>query len=235
MSVERLNVRKMLSWKAPARLIASGSLVLIGFASSAMANIAPYDPHALFATGGDPMPISSMTAIIFSSAGGGIFAFENDTSNALSEIDVDIVVPSALAANGFTVVGTIVPGPGQAASFGAGFVPSSFCTGPNPLGTTFCEKLTFALIPGPIVPVGGHFVLDFNDPIHFTSLDVAVQNGTYSGDSVFGPDQIGSWGSSAQAFVTPIVATPEPRYAGLLAGILALAIYSRRRSNAVAR
>jgi hypothetical protein len=237
MSLEKRQfLRKMLLEKPALRLAAASSLVLFGLATSAMADLLPYDPHALFASGGDATPLSTTTPITFSVAGGGIFVFMNDTGQPLKEVDVDAVVQDALASNGFNVVGTIVvpAGSGQAASFGAGFVPNSNCTGSMTSMTTFCEELTFTLIPGPIVPAGGNFVLDFDDPVDgvYQGLDAEVFAGDYTGGTVAGPDQVGSWGDDAQAFVTPIVATPEPRhYAGLLAGIVALVIYSRRRNS----
>ena len=48
-----------------------------------------------------------------------------------------------------------------------------------------------------------------------------------------GSSQVGSWGTTPAAFVTPIP-TPEPRQiAGMLVGIMALAIFALRRRKAV--
>ena len=188
---------KMFFNKPAPRLVAAGALLLFGLATAAMADIQPYDPHGLFAAGGDATPITSETPITFSVAGGGIFVFNNDTGEALKEVDVDVVVSDLLAADGFTVQGTIfVPaGSGQAASFSAGFVPNSDCTGPNSSMTTFCEEMKFALIPGPIVPAGGNFVLDFDDPVdgQYQGLDAEVADGTYTGGTMDGSGQVGSW------------------------------------------
>jgi hypothetical protein len=230
---------KMLLRKSAPRVVAASALLLFGLATAAMADIGPYDPHGLLANGGDATPITTTTPITFSVAGGGIFVFNNDTGAPLSEVDVDVVVSDLLAIDGFTVQGTIVvpAGSSQAASFSAGFVPNSNCTGFGTSTTTFCEEMKFALIPGPIVPAGGNFVLDFDDPVNgqYQGLDAEVANGSYTGGTEDGAGQMGSWGDGAQAFVTPIP-TPEPRqYAGLLAGIMALAIFARRRRNAVAQ
>jgi hypothetical protein len=110
--------------------------------------------------------------------------------------------------------------------------------------------MAFAANPGPIVPLGGNFVLDFDAPTSqgpppiYTGVDGLVATGNYSSDScgefelpnctgttdtsVF---RVGEWADGAQGFVTPVV-TPEPRY---YAGFLALAIFFARRRSAVAR
>jgi hypothetical protein len=229
---------KMFLENSVLRLVAASSLVLFGLATTAMADMEPYDPHGLYANGGDATPITSTTPITFSVAGGGIFVFNNDTGEPLSEVDVNVVVQDTLAADGFTVEGTIFvpPGSGQEASFSAGFVPNSNCTGFGTSTTTFCEEMKFSLVPGPIAPVNGNFVLDFDDPVNgqYQGLDAQVADGTYTGGTMDGAGQVGSWGDGAQAYVTPIVATPEPQqYAWLLASALALAIFARRRRNAV--
>jgi hypothetical protein len=226
---------KMFFKKSVVQLLAAGSVVLFALATTALADIGPYDPHALYATGGDATPITGETPITFSVAGGGIFVFTNDTGEPLQQVNVDVVVPDALAVDGFTVVGAIYvpPGSGQTSSFSAGFVPNSNCGGPS--STTFCEEMQFSLIPGPIAPAGGNFVLDFDDPVngHYQGLDAEVADGTYTGGTMDGSGQVGSWGDGAQAYVTPIVVTPEPRqYSGLLGGIMALGIFAVRRRKA---
>jgi hypothetical protein len=233
---------KMFFNKPAPRLVAAGALLLFGFATAAMADIEPFDPHGLFANGGDATPITTTTPITLSVSGGGIFVFNNDTGAALQEVDVKIAVPDALEDNTiFTVVGGIVvpPGGGQQAFIGEGALQNSNCgPGVNTSTTTFCEELSFRLVPGPIVPAGGNFILDFDDPVNgqYQGFDAEVAAGTYDGDTMDGSGQVGSWGDSDAAFVTPIVATPEPRqYAGLLAGIMALAIAFRRRKAAVAQ
>jgi hypothetical protein len=197
-----------------------------------MADLTPYDPHALFATGGDATPISSTLPITFTSSGGGIFVFQNDTGADLASLEVDVQVRNALAQNGFVVTGTIVvpPGSSQQASFSAGFIPASNCTGFS--ATTFCEQMTFALVPGPLVPKGGNFVLDFDDPNQYTEEDRQILAGTYTGTGDTTSNAHGSWGPLTQGSVTPFTAVPEPQhYAGLLAGMLALAVYSRSRRS----
>lgn len=219
------------------RLVAAISVLLLALATAAVADPAPYDPHALYASGGDATPITGETPITFSVAGGGIFVFTNNTGEPLQQVNVDVVVPDALAVDGFTVVGAIYvpPGSGQTSSFSAGFVPNSNCKGTS--STTFCEEMQFSLIPGPIAPAGGNFVLDFDDPVdgHYQGLDAEVADGSYTGGTMDGAGQVGSWGPNAQAYITPIP-TPEPRqYAGLLVGMMALAIFTLRRRNASAR
>jgi hypothetical protein len=228
----------MLSRRFATQFAVIGSIALLGCASSVLADVSPYDPHVLYATGGDATNITGTSAIIFSSAGGGIFVYHNDTGVALASLDVDVAVPDALSMNGFSVTGAIVVPSGegtQRSEFTAGFVTGSDCNGPS--STTFCELMTFNLIPGPLVPIGGNFVLDFDDPVNgvYVGLDAEVANGSYTGDTMTGSGQIGSWGAFTMGSVTPILATPEPaHYAGLLAGMVVLAIYLRIRRRAVA-
>src|SRR5271170_8316896 len=92
----------MPSCKLFARLMSAGSLVLFGLASSAMADISPIDPHALFASGGDADPLGTGGAQIqlsiqggTSNTGGGIFVFQNTTGMDLTAIDVDITLPDS--------------------------------------------------------------------------------------------------------------------------------------------
>jgi hypothetical protein len=225
--------------KSALRLVVASSVALLGLATAAMADIQPFDPHGLLANGGDATPITDTTPITFSVAGGGIFVFMNDTGAPLQEVDVKIAVPDALEQNTiFTVVGGIVvpPGPAQQALIGQGALQNSNCgPGFNTSTTTFCEELSFRLVPGPLVPLGGNFVLDFDDPVNgqYQGLDADVAAGDYTGGTMDGSGQVGSWGDGTQAFVTPIP-TPEPRqYGGLLAGVMAVAILTVRRRKAV--
>jgi hypothetical protein len=228
-------VPKMFSWRSARYFVATGSLVLFGFASSAMADLVPYDPHALFATGGDATPIDGSTPITFSPTGGGIFVFENNTGADLAMLQVNVEVPDTLALSGFTVDGTIFVPPGQTnSSVKTTFILNSTCSGPST--TTFCEEITFRLIPGPLVLKGGNFVLDFDDPDpatgQYTGVDALVANGTYTGDGDTSANRAGGWGDGTTASVIPIPAVPEPRqYAVLLAAILALAIFSKTRQS----
>lgn len=220
------------------RLLAASSIVLLSFVPAAMADLIPYDPHVLLASGGDATPISSTLPIVFSQGGGGIFVFENDTGADLAKFEADIAVPNTFAAGGFGVSGTIFvpPGAGQQASFSATFVPGSDCVGAS--ADSFCEKLVFALVPGPLIVKGQNFVLDFDDPgpTGYEGVDALVATGQYTGDTDTSQDRSGAWPMMAKGLVTPFVATPEPRfYAGLLAALMALGIYARSRRTATAR
>jgi hypothetical protein len=229
----------------------AGSILLLSCASSAMANPI-IDPHALFATGGDATPITGTTPIVFSNPGGanqggGIFVFENATGQPLSEVDIAIDLPTAFFLNNFKLTQTIFvpPGSGQQAS-NSFFTELGNCVG-GALVTDTCLNLSFALDPGPLVLIGGNFVLDFDaKPGNvYGFVDNLVATGQYNeencGELCTGTTdnsgaRVGEWPDSTQAYVTPITATPEPRqYAGLLAGTMALAIFFRRRRNAVAR
>jgi hypothetical protein len=242
--------------KLGVRLMAVSSLVLFGFAPAAMADLTPFDPHALLATGGDATDICSPhqscgQPIQLSPAGGGIFVFTNNTGSPLQSVDVDINVLDSLAVSGFSVVGTIPAGAGQLASFSSGFILFHTCDG-QPSATEFCEQMAFTLTPGPLVPLGGNFVLDLDDPgpngYAPGTVDGLVASGQYSlenceeeeldcnGTTDNSSNRAGSWGASATGSVTPIPAIPEPRhYAGPLFGFLALAIFFGRRRNALAR
>lgn len=238
--------------KSSMRFMISGLVLVLSITSLAKANLIPYDPHVLLASGGDATPISSPLPITFSAAGGGIFVFENDTGADLAKFEADIAVPNSFATSGFTVNGTIFvpPGTGQQVSFSATFVPGSNCAGAS--DSEFCEKMTFALVPGPLIPAGGNFVLDFDEPppggYQPGTVDGLVATGQYSlencikfdlpcnGETDTSSGRTGAWPIDAQGVVTPFVATPEPRYyAGLLAGILAIGIYARRRRTAAVR
>lgn len=224
------------------RVVAVSSLLLFGLASSAMADLIPFDPHALLATGGDATPITDAgMAITFSATGGGIFVFTNDTGAPLSKLNVDVQFPVGIFPNGFGVDGTIfVPPnqPGQQASFQAFLFQNETCAGVAN-DSASCVQMVFGLKPGPLVPVGGNFVLDFDNPDSngdYQGVDAEVADGTYTGGTDTSAARVGDWPADAAGFVTPIPTVPEPRYyAGLLAGFLALAIFFGRRRNAIAR
>jgi hypothetical protein len=209
--------------------VAVSFILSLGFASSALADLTPMDPHALFATGGDATPISGTTPIVFSDTGGGIFVFENNTGSALAKVEVEVQFPEGLFPNGFGVDGTIfVPaGSGQQASFQSFQFQNETCAGVADTSAS-CEEMIFALKPGPLVAAGGNFVLDFDEPDSngdYQGVDASVAGGTYTGGTDTSSDRVGAWPDSAQAFVTPIPAVPEPtHYAGLLCGLMALAI-----------
>ena len=248
--------------KPALRLVAASSVMLFGLATSAMADIAPFDPHALFASGGDATDIGSGQPITLSApgggnTGGGIFVFNNNTGSPLSAVDVDITLPESFL-DGFSFTGTIfTPGPG--ASSVSETIQTYPCGDPSDMShTSFCVEIAFAENPGPLVPTGGNFVLDFDKPLPptfphqppvYAGVDELVATGNYSaasceashlpnctGTTDTSDARVGEWADGAQGFVTPILATPEPRqYAGLLAGIMALAIFFRRQRNFVGR
>ena len=100
-----------------------------------------------------------------------------------------------------------------------------------------CEQMTFALDPGPLVPKGGNFVLDFDDPesIYGSGRDRSPERAVHRNRRDTTGDRV-EMAAFAQGFATPIPAVPEPaHYAGLLAGVMALAIYAQRRRNSQAR
>jgi len=210
-----------------------------------MADFSPIDPHALFASGGDADPIGSGATIVLSTPpgagnnGGGIFVFNNDTGKALSAVEVDITLPVTFGPFFFT--GTIFTPGGGAASVSAG-VTFHGCGNPSDL-SDFCVDLVFAVNPGPLVPINGNFVLDFDKPtsqgpppVYGSEPDSDVANGTYAGETDTSDARVGEWSDGAVGTVTPIFATPEPRqYAGLLAGIFALAMVLKRKRFAVAQ
>jgi len=205
-------------------------LMAVGF--SAMANPVPFDPQILIDTGGDAMNINyTGLPIIIGPNGGGIFVFHNATGNPLNEIEIDVDFPMAPLPNGFSVSGTIgIPPPGghQHATFQSIPFSGIDCTGAASISFS-CIELKFILLPGPLIPIDGNFVLDFNDSANYTDADFAVLDGNYSGPDV--PDGIGSWGSSTSADVTPST-IPEPSYratAAFLAFVMLGAWNWRRR------
>src|ERR1035438_7598121 len=247
MSLEKKKfLRKMLLEKPALRLAAASSLVLFGLATSAMADLIPYDPHALFASGGDATDIDSgqpiqLSAPSGSNMGGGIFVFHNNTGSPLSAVQVDINVPTL---SGFIFGGTIfTPVSGTATVMTEGF--DNVCGDPMDTSSA-CLYITFEGSP-PIVPLGGNFVLDFDTPsslgppVMYGGVDHLVATGNYSiagckesnlpnctGTTDTSDARIGEWPDRDTGFVTPIIATPEPgQYAGLVAGATALAIFLR--------
>jgi hypothetical protein len=225
------------------RVVAVSSVLLFGVATSAMADIVPFDPHGLFATGGDATDIDSGQPIILSSpgggnTGGGIFVFSNNTGSALSGVDVNITLPNSFGAFSFT--GTIfTPGAGTTSTTET-IVPGP-CD-PSQPAASFCVELAFSASPQPLVPVGGNFVLDFDKPAIqgpppvYGGVDELVATGTYTGTTDTSAARVGEWSQGAVGFVAPIAEAPEPRYyAGLLVGFMALSIYFRRMRKAVAR
>jgi hypothetical protein len=145
----------MPSSKLFARMLSASSLVLFGLASSAMADISPIDPHALFATGGDATDINSGQPITLSApgggnTGGGIFVFTNNTGTALSAVEVDITLPNSFGPFSFT--GSLfTPGPG--ASSISETILFNACGDPSNT-SDFCVEMVFAVNPGPLVPIG---------------------------------------------------------------------------------
>jgi len=246
----------MLFHKPVLHLMAVGTLVLFVFAVSAMADPSPIDPHALFADGGDATllcsPICGQPIMLSSPSGanqgGGIFVFTNNTGSPLSAVQVDINVPSL---SGFTFGGTISTPGGTATVVTEGF--DNVCGDPSDTSSA-CFQITFEGSP-PIVPLGGNFVLDFDKPssdgppVTYSGVDGLVAAGNYgvvgcaeselpncTGTTDTSTFRIGEWPDGTTGFVTPVFATPEPRqYAGMLAGILALAIFLKRKRNAVAQ
>ncbi|HLK17458.1 MAG TPA: PEP-CTERM sorting domain-containing protein [Bryobacteraceae bacterium] len=222
--------------------MSAGSLLVFGLASTAMADISPVDPHALFASGGDATPLGSGQPITLSSPagpddqGGGIFVFNNDTGMALSAVKVSITMPESFF-NGFSFTGTLFT-PGPSASSISEVLFSGKCKTGADTADFFCVQLTFAENPGPIVPIGGNFVIDFDKPASqgpppvYGGVDQLVATGLYTGDTDTSDSRVGEWANGANGFVDPVFATPEPRqYAGILGGIFALAIFLKRKRS----
>jgi len=205
--------------------------------SSALASpLIPFDPHALLATGGDATPITTSGATIeLSPTGGGIFVFNNATGADLLKFDVSIQFPMGLFPDGFGVTGTIFvpPGSGQQASFEADTFQNKTCSGMAD-DMASCVKLTFSLIPGPLIAVGQNFVLDFDapGPNGYTGVDALVATGKYTGGTDTSDARSGEWPDNAPAGALPITGTPEPAsFASLLVGGIGLALYYRRRNS----
>jgi hypothetical protein len=196
-----------------------------------MANPVPFDPMILIDTGGDATDINyTGLPITIGPNGGGIFVFHNATGNPLNEIEINVDFPMAPLPNGFTVSGTIgIPAPSgrQHSTFQSIPFSGIDCTGAASLSFS-CIELKFILLPGPLIPIGGNFVLDFNDSANYTDADFAVLDGNYSGPDV--PGGSGSWGALTSADVTPST-IPEPSYRATAAGIglLMLGAWNWRR------
>jgi hypothetical protein len=219
------------------RLAIVCSTFLSAMVSSALASpLIPFDPHALFATGGDATPITTAGIdITLSPTGGGIFVFNNATGADLPQLDVNIQFPTPLFPDGFGVTGTIFvpPGSGQEASFQASLFQMRTCAG-EPSDTSSCVKMEFALIPGPLILNGQNFVLDLDKPgpHGYTGVDALVATGKYTGGTDTSSARTGEWPDSAMGGVTPQTGVPEPgTFGALLLGGSGLAIYYRRRRN----
>jgi hypothetical protein len=206
-------------------------VVSLAVSFSVMANPVPFDPQILIDTGGDATDINyTGLPIIIGPNGGGIFVFHNATGNPLNEIEIDVDFPMSPLPNGFSVSGTIgIPAPSghQHSTFQSIPFSGIDCTGAASSSFS-CIELKFILLPGPLIPIGGNFVLDFNDSANYTDADFAVLDGNYSGPDV--PDGSGSWGASTSADVTPST-IPEPSYRATAAsiGLLMLVAWNWRR------
>jgi hypothetical protein len=210
------------------------TLVSVAASFAALADPVPVDPQILIDSGGDAPLITGPTTISLVN-GGGIFAFENGSADPLNEIDLFLNVPLSPLPNGFTVDGTIgVPASGhQFSTFSVTPFSGLECGTFTASSTDSCVELKFILKPGPLVgPSPATFVLDFNDMANYNADDVAVEDGTFTGDTASGGG--GSWGA-ATATIDPIPAVPEPSYRAT-AGVMGLALLAawnlRRRSLA---
>jgi hypothetical protein len=214
------------------RLAIACSILLSALSFSALASITEVDPHIIYATGGDATPITTDgISIDLSKGGGGIFVFQNDTGSDLSMLDVNVQFPFPVFPNGFTVADTIFVGtPGQQSSFTDSLFNNVTCANLNGFSsTTSCLVMTFGLNPGPLVGKGQNFVLDFDFPLQ--TVDISVENGTYTGGTDTSAARVGDWPDSAPAGVTPVV-IPEPgTFGALLIGGLALAGLRRKLSR----
>jgi len=205
-------------------------LVSVTASFAVMADPVPVDPQILIDTGGDAPMLSGPTGILIDSNGGGIFAFQNDTGSPLSEIDVFMNVLLSPLPAGYTVDGTIsspISPVRQRSTFEVSTFSGTPCAGDS---TGSCIELRFILTPGPLVPLDGNFVLDFNDMANYNSDDLEVEDGTYTGGDA--PGGGGSWGAGATAMIDPVAAVPEPSYRAT-AGFMSLALlaawkYGRR-------
>jgi hypothetical protein len=205
--------------------------ILVSLTSSfaVMADPVPIDPQILIDTGGDAMPITGPSPIIIGPNGGGIFAFQNETGGPLSEIDVKLVIP--ITPLNIAVQGTWAPTmAGQAFSFEPITTWNSNCAGFSTVDS--CVDLQFSLIPGPLIPTGGTFILDFDN--NASTVDQAELQECIAGTNVAACSDssgTGGWGMVSSAMVDPISAVPEPAYratAGFL-GLTLLAAWNYRR------
>ncbi len=221
------------------QLMIRSSMMALILASCAFANI---DPHIIYATGGDAMPIGANgISINLSNGGGGIFVFQN-TLGDLSNLDVKVQFPFEFFPNGFTLdETTFIPSAGQQSTFSSAQFNHVTCADLNGFSSsTACLTMKFGLVPGPLVGAGQNFVLDFDFPL-VNGVDTLVLHGQYNaencgenctGTTDKGPNRNGDWPSDALVNVTPIPAVPEPRlYAGLLLSGLVLLLYRKQRAK----
>jgi hypothetical protein len=212
-----------------------GLYILVSVAASvvALADPVPIDPQILIDSGGDAMPIMGPTPISIGAFGGGIFAFQNETGAPLSEVDVKLVIP--ITPLNIAVQGTWAPTiAGQAFSFEPITTWNSDCARFSTVDS--CVDLKFSLVPGPLVPVGGTFILDFND--NAATVDKVELQECIAGTNVAACSDstgTGGWGMVTSASVDPIPAVPEPSYR-VTAGVMGLALLAawnlRRRLTA---
>ena len=206
---------------------------LTAFSVSVLANPVPFDPQILIDTGGDATDINyTGLPITVGPNGGGIFVFHNATGNPLSEIDLNLEFPMAPLPVGFTVQGTIPIPPSpvrQHSIFDVATFSGFDCAGVVSASIS-CIQLKFILVPGPLVPTDGNFILDFNDSAHYTEADFQVLDGTYTGGDL--PGGQGSWGTTT-GNVAPLSAVPEPshRAAAACLGFALLAAWRWRRRS----
>lgn len=212
-------------------------LVSVAVSFSLVANPVPVDPEILIDTGGDATDINyTGLPITVGPNGGGIFVFHNATGNPLNEFDLNLNFPLSPLPAGFTVRGTIPVPPSpvrQIPTFDVSTFSGFDCAG-DASTTVSCLELKFILMPGPLVPTDGNFVLDFNNMANYTAADFEVENGTYTGGDM--PGGTGGWapgGNPTSGDVMPGV--PEPSYRATV-GFMGLALLTawnyRRRLTA---
>jgi hypothetical protein len=218
------------------RSICIYAVVSVAVSFTVMADPVPVDPHILIDTGGDAIDINyTGLPITIGPNGGGIFVFHNATENPLTEVDVDVDFQVASLPVGFTVDGTIPVPPSlvrQYPTFDVSTFSGFNCSGAASDDDS-CVEMRFILTPGPLVPVDGNFVLDFNNTDSYTAEDLEILNGTYTGGD--DPNGTGGWAPGGAGTIQPAAVVPEPSYRAT-AGIMGLALLAawnyRRRLTA---
>ncbi len=207
-------------------LLPSAALLLTPFLTASVVTDVPPDPSMVILRGGDATNINGPEFSFGAGPnGGGIFVFDNNTGQSISELNITVTVPdpNPIAPPAYTFVNFVLPGTSNSETFGKD------CSGVA--GNFDCVHVTLFDPSGaqPIAP-GATFTFDLNNS---PSNDPGVNPPNYTGQDQ--PNGNGGWGPDTTFNSTVAFATPEPATLPLAAAGLTLLLWHARRRLAFHR
>ena len=224
-----------------------GSLAVLSLLMFSVQAGSIFDPQIMVADGGDATDIDVAThgiSIMLTNAGnenpflgGGIFVFHNIGAD-LFTFDVSVQFMSPMFPEGFFLDPTIVIPPStirQTPTFKSSQFPNRTCADLQTFSeTSACLIMEFGLQPGPLVPHGTNFILDFDSKVD--GVYVGPDANIASGSCLSAPTLPGCTTDTSNARVgafpsggDAVAGVPEPGYGlALLLCAAGLRIYHRR-------